>query len=241
MRKHVIHLICAALLMNGSVAFAKDRAPGSEGKDYKIRGGMLTPPPVVTYDGPVLPRESTALLIQAENTRINSIDGQRIDDQGKWVNFLKNPGENSNVFQLMPGKHLIGVSYASKMSPGGTVYNVYSKTYVEIELDADKGHVYLANANGVVSIKTKWRGPDDVEGSFNPTITNISDALDSQENQNLDGCFKNSKKIYRVSEWLAARQKAASENRLHGSGRTQERQSTDGVNSGFEAVKGQLP
>ena len=64
MRKLVISLFCAALMMNA--AFAKENS-NDDKKPYKIWGGMMTFPLVVTYDGPVLPRESTAILVIAKD------------------------------------------------------------------------------------------------------------------------------------------------------------------------------
>ena len=217
MRRFVISIFCAALMMNA--AFAKENS-NDDKKPYKIWGGMMTFPLVVTYDGPVLPRESTAILVIAKDTKINSIDGIRVDDQGQWVNFLKNPTGNSNIVQLLPGRHVIGISYETKIFQG-SLYFVSSEFYFEVSFEAAPGHVYLADSNGSAKMTTAWRKPTTVEGSFTPRITEITAELDEKENHNLDGSFKNLNKIYRISDWLAARQKAASEGHLRGKAESQ--------------------
>jgi hypothetical protein len=237
MRKLVIRLICAALIVNTATSFAKDKEAAKEKKSYSIYGGFLTPPLVVTYDGPVLPRESTSILVVAKDTMINSIDGIRVDDQGQSVNFLKNPTGNSNIVQLKQGKHTIGISFETKIFQG-SLYVVYSQTYVEVSFDAKSGRSYLADANGYAKLNSGWHKSNDVEGSYNPTITDITDALDAKDNHNLDSCFKDSKKIYRISDWLAARQKAASEGHLRGRVVSQILQTADGKNNSFTATSG---
>jgi len=237
MRKLLIRLIYVVLIVNAGVAFAKDKEPAKERKSYTIWGGFLTPPLVVPYDGPVLPRESTAVLVSAKDSLINSIDGQRIDDQGHWVVGLKNPALNSNVFQLKPGRHVIGISFRTSIFQG-SLYWVYSGTYIEVAFDAVSGHTYLGDANGTAKLNTSFRQGTSAEGSFNPAITDITGALDEKENHNLDGCFKDAKKIYRISDWLAAREKAASEGHLRGNGFKQELQVNTGEKQSFTTGSG---
>jgi hypothetical protein len=80
---------------------------------------------------------------------------------------------------------------------------------------------------------TAWRKPATVEGSFNPRIIEITAELDEKENHNLDGSFQNLNKIYRISDWLAARQKAASEGHLRGKAKSQTLESDAAKNNSF--------
>jgi hypothetical protein len=202
MRKFVISFFCAALMLNASASFAKDKKPAKEGKPYWISSGFLALPLVIPYDGPIQPRGSTSILVIARDTRINSIDGQRID-----------------IIQLLPGKHVIGISYKTQDSTiqacgrnlcQGSIF--FATSFVEVNFESTAGRTYLANANGFIN---KNRSSDYAIG-FKPEITDITEALDEKENQNLDESVKNEKKIYRISDWLAARQAAATKSGMHG-------------------------
>jgi hypothetical protein len=219
MRKFVISFFCAALMLNASASFAKDKKPAKEGKPYWISSGFLALPLVIPYDGPIQPRGSTSILVIARDTRINSIDGQRIDDQGLRAPMAKNPVENSDIIQLLPGKHVIGISYKTQDSTiqacgrnlcQGSIF--FATSFVEVNFESTAGRTYLANANGFIN---KNRSSDYAIG-FKPEITDITEALDEKENQNLDESVKNEKKIYRISDWLAARQAASTKSGMHG-------------------------
>jgi len=170
MHKLVIGMLCATLL----ACAAQTKKP------YFIHGGGPFHILFVVYDGPLLPRASTAVLVTAGHTTIATIDGQSIDND-------IGPNGLSNVAQFMPGKHVIGIGYLD--------LSVHSTYYMEVAFDAQSGHVYLADASA--DIKHTWTG---VQGKWDSKITDITAELGEQDNYGLDQTFKSGNGFIRMSE-----------------------------------------
>lgn len=182
MRKLLLCLICTALIANATASFGKERKP------YAIHGGFLTHPLFVVYDGPLLSRASTAVLITANTATIATIDGQRVDNN-------LGPIGVSNVAQFMPGKHVIGVGYLDT--------RLHSTSYKEVTFDAESGHVYLADATA--DAKNTWT--HGIQGNWNSGITDITAELDEQDNHGIDQAFKSGNRFIRLSDLSAGGKK----------------------------------
>jgi hypothetical protein len=195
MRKCLIGLISTALLVaSSSASFAKDKSNQDAENDYTFSfpGGIFFPFMLVTYDGPIIPRAQSAVLVvgQRGNTEIYSIDGKMV---ATFYPLL------SRVIQLTAGKHIIGVRYHDTVA--------ISTNAIEINVDSEGGHTYITHVTGNPKI-TFTHG---VQGSWDATIKDITSELNERENRDLDKCFKSGQRINRLSVWLARYEKASEE------------------------------
>ena len=194
MRKCLIGLICTGLLLTSSASFAKDKNNHQAENDYSFSfpGGIFFPFMVVTYDGPIIPRAQSAVLVvgQRGNTQIYSIDGQVV---ATFYPLL------SQVIQLTAGKHTIGVMYHD-------MYAI-STNHIEVDVEAESGHTYITHITGNPKV-TFTHG---VQGTWNATVKDITPDLNERENRDLDKCFKSGRTINRLSVWLARHEKASEE------------------------------
>jgi hypothetical protein len=194
MRKFLTGLICIALLATSSASFAKDQSTQQTEGDYTFAfpGGLFFPDMLVTYDGPIIARAQSAVLVVGSrmNTQIYSIDGKVVVSLYPLM---------SRVIQLPAGKHIIGVMYHDTTA--------ISTNYIEINVDAESGHTYITHITGNPKV-TFTHG---VQGTWNATIKDITPDLNERENRDLDKCFKSGQRINRLSVWLARYEKASEE------------------------------
>jgi|ERR1035438_3095830 hypothetical protein len=193
MRKCLTGLICIALLVASSASFAKDKSKQAE-NDYTFAfaGGIFFPAMLVTYDGPIIPRAQSAILVVGSrmNTQIYSIDGKVVVSLYPLM---------SQVIQLAAGKHTIGVIYHDTLA--------ISTNHIEIDVEAESGHTYITHITGNPKV-TFTHG---VQGTWDATIKDITPDLNERENRDLDKCFKSGQRINRLSVWLARYEKASEE------------------------------
>jgi len=75
-RKAHVNLLLVAVLAGSTGGYAS----GRQSKGYNIHSGFLTRTLFVVYDGPIVLREETAILIVGSAATIATIDGQSVQN-----------------------------------------------------------------------------------------------------------------------------------------------------------------